>query len=112
MLEIYTLSANSENFDKYSEQINEWSNGLWFPDFEEAGIADCYLVFDESEDADFCIGYQTVNVDGLCVAIEVNENHQGRGIARMLIEESGSYQPEDDQNPEFWAWAEENFNND
>jgi GNAT superfamily N-acetyltransferase len=111
--EVYTLSRDSKNFDKYSEQLNSWSIGLWFPDFEESNAERCYLVFDESEnseDQDFPVGFQTINGDGNCVAIEVHPDHQGKGLALRLIEESGCYEPDRDENPEFWATVKEKFN--
>jgi GNAT superfamily N-acetyltransferase len=96
---------NINEFEEYAEQINSWSCGLWWGDFEEAGIERCYVAFDGDEP----VGFQSVNGDGLCVAIEVKEEYQGKGVASALIEESGAYRPDRDENPEFWEAMSDKF---
>ena len=79
---------------------------LWWSDFEEAGIEALFVAFDDNDSP---IGFQTVDRDGLCVAIEVSEKYQGKGIARMLVEESGCWRPADNQCPDFWEKMAEEF---
>ena len=100
-IEIYTINQDSE----YATQIDYWSCGLWWGDFEEANINACYVAFD----GDRPVGFQTVNTDGLCTAIEVHPDYQGQGIASALVEESGCWQPDRNENKEFWATIEEKF---
>lgn len=100
-IEIHTIDQDSE----YAEQINNWSCGLWWGDFEEARIEACYVAFD----GDSPIGFQTVNNDGFCTAIEVNPKYQGQGIASMLVEESGCWRPDRNENPEFWSAMKEKY---
>lgn len=76
----------------------EYPTGLWWSDFEEAGVEKCFIAWIGDE----VVGWQTVNIDGLCVGIEVKTRFQGQGVARALIKESGCRQPADDQNPDFW----------
>lgn len=104
MFEVYER-RDIEGFDSYASAISQWSIGLWWGDFEEAGIERCYVAFD----GDTPIGFQTVDGDGLCTAIEVHPDYQGKGIAAMLIEESGCYRPDQNENPEFWATMEERY---
>lgn len=96
-IEIYE-QKDVEGFDEYATEIDKWSS-LWWSDFEEAEIERCYIAFD----SDFPVAFQTVNQDGLCVAIEVKPEYQGKGIAGRLVDESGCYRPERDEFPEFWA---------
>lgn len=102
-IKIYGQS-DIEGFDEYAAEIDKWSS-LWWGDFEEAGIEHCYIAFD----GDSPVAFQTVNQDGLCVAIEVKSEYQGEGIAGMLVEESGCYRPERDECPEFWIAMEEKY---
>lgn len=53
------------------------------------------------DDSENIVGFQTVNLDGLCVAIEVIDDFLGRGVATQLVEGSGCWEPEDDCCPEF-----------
>lgn len=101
-IEIYE-QGDIVNIEEYASQIESWSCGLWWGDFDEAGIERCYIAFD----GDTPVGFQTINSDGYCVAIEVKADYQGRGIASSLVEESGCYRPDRDENPEFWAAMEE-----
>lgn len=103
-IEIYEKS-DIIDFDYYVSQVEFKSYGLWYGDLEEAGIDRVYFAFDDDE----VVGFQTINSDGFCVAIETFESHQGRGIARALIEESGCYRPERNENREFWLKMEEIF---
>lgn len=96
-IEIYLYNVD-EITAKMNEEISQWSNGLWWEDLEEAGVDRVALAWD----GDDIIGYQTISIDGLCVAIEVKESHMGQGISRNLIEESGCNRPERNENPEFW----------
>lgn len=79
---------------------------LWWSDFSEAGVEDCYVAFDEEGDV---LGFQTINNDGLCIAIEVRPSYQGIGVASTLVEESGCWRPEQDENPDFWVAMQEKF---
>jgi len=72
---------------------------LWWDDFEEAGIESVYVAYIDEK----IVGFQAINTDGLCGAIEVLTEYQGMGVARNLIEESGCFQPAENYNPEFWA---------
>lgn len=94
-MEIVQISQNTE----YAAQINEWSCGLWYPDFEEAGVEKCFVVLEDNGQP---IAYQTVSPDYLCVAIEVAPDYQEKGIAWALIEESNCWKPERNECPEFW----------
>jgi GNAT superfamily N-acetyltransferase len=76
---------------------------LWVEDFETAMIDSCWIAFD----GDRPVAFQTVNGDGLCVAIEVADEYLGQGIGSALVEESGCYRPEDNQCEEFWEKMEE-----
>lgn len=88
--------------DEIKDSWFEWSCGLWWPDFEEAGIEQCFIAWD----GDDVVGYQTIDADGLCVAIEVKE--PGNGIGTALVAESGCTAPKENECPEFW----EKFEND
>lgn len=79
---------------------------LWWSDFEEAGIDRLFLA--ESEEGEV-VGFQTISNDGLCIAIEVMPNHQGNGVGRMLIAESGCWRPERNECPEFWEKMAKEF---
>lgn len=105
-IEIYKQSdIDSDLFEECISEIDSWSCGLWWGDFEEAGIERCYIAFD----GDLPVGFQTINNDGLCVAIEVRPQYQGQGIASALVEESGCYRPDRNENPDFWAAMAEKF---
>lgn len=82
-----------------AQAIDEWSCGLWWSDFEEAQITSCYIAFDGDEP----VGFQTVNNDNRCVAIEVKSDYQNKGIALLLIGESFCIRPDRNENEEFWA---------
>ena len=84
---------------------DEYPSGLWWPDFEEAGIERCFIAWVGDDVA----GFITIDGDGLCTAIEVKTKFQGRGVARSLVEESNCWKPADDQNPEFWAKMADEF---
>ena len=103
-IEIYEQNE-IEGFEEYALQIDTWSCGLWWGDFEEAGIERCYFAFD----GDQVVGFQTVNFDGYCTAIEVHPKYRGQGIAWALIEESGCDHPDRNENPEFWSAIEKKF---
>lgn len=79
---------------------------LWWSDWEEAGIECCYLALNEEGDV---VGFQTINIDGLCIAIEVKEGFQGQGIGSMLIESSGCWNPDRNECPEFWESMQEKY---
>lgn len=102
-IEVYE-KAEIENFETFVSQIYKWSS-LWWGDFEEACIDRCYIAFD----GDDAIGFQTVDRDGLCVAIEVKAEYQGKGIASMLVEESGCWKPDRNECPEFWESMKKKF---
>jgi hypothetical protein len=86
--------------DEVNQSINEflsWSQ-LWYEDLEEAGAEKVFFAFD----GDDIVGFQTINIDNRCIAIEVKDDYMGKGIARSLVEESGCNRPERNENPEFW----------
>jgi GNAT superfamily N-acetyltransferase len=95
-IEIYEKNEIGD-FEGCSKSISDWAN-LWYEDLEEAGVEHCFVAFDE----DTPIAFQTVNLDGFCVAIEVHSDYQGKGIALELIKESGANKPERNENTEFW----------
>jgi GNAT superfamily N-acetyltransferase len=94
-MEIYRYESTDIQ-QHHQDQLSKF--GLWWADLEEAGIETVYLAWD----GDTITGFQTVSLDGLCVAIEVDPEFQGQGIARALINESGCTKPERNENPEFW----------
>jgi GNAT superfamily N-acetyltransferase len=100
-IEIYTITENSQ----YSAIIDKWSCGLWWNNFEEAGIEFCFVAYHN----DMPIGFQTINSDNRCIAIEVHPDYQGRGIASKLIQESGCYIPDRNENKEFWERIKEKY---
>ena len=104
MFDIYAYS-NKEIGNAFKDDINQWSIGLWWNDLEEAGVESTILVWDNND----IVGFQTVNIDGKTIAIEVKEGYQGVGIAEMMIRESQSYIPERNENPSFWKWALNKF---
>lgn len=92
--EVYQYSRG-----EIADQLFDWSCGLWWSDFEEAGIETCYIAWV----GDVAVGYQTVDIDGLCVAIEVREEFQSQGIGSQLVNESGCSTPRENECPEFWS---------
>lgn len=104
MIEIYEC-CDIEGFDSYAGQVESWSSGLWWSDFEESGIKRCYFAFD----GDNVVGFQTVDGDGFCTAIEVQPSYRGKGVSVALIEESGCFRPDRNENPDFWAAMQERF---
>lgn len=76
---------------------------LWWADFEEAGVIECYVAFNDDDNV---LGFLTVNGDNQCIAIEVAEDCRGNGIAFALLETADCYEPERNENPEFWAKVE------
>lgn len=95
MLKIIEVEAR-----EIEESQMAWSCGLWYGDFEEAGITRCLVLVDESNNLP--VGFQSINIDGQTVAIEIKAEYQGKGLAKMLIGESGSYKPERNENKAFW----------
>jgi GNAT superfamily N-acetyltransferase len=76
---------------------------LWYEDFEEAGIEWVAVAIEDGE----VIGFQSINGDGRCVAIEVLPEYQGQGVATALVEYTGCTKPEQNENPEFWGKFDE-----
>ena len=97
-----------EEVETVAKEINAWSMGLWYgsteDDMYEAGVNRLFVAYDDDENI---VGYQTVSGDGLCVAIETHPQWRGKGVAAAIIDESGCYRPEQNQNPGFWAKMEE-----
>lgn len=91
--------------EEIDDSLFDWSDGHWWPDFEEAGIDRCYIAWSDNQ----AVGYQTINRDGLCVAIEVHPDFHRQGVASALVEDSGCWQPEDNESPDFWAAMEAKF---
>ena len=102
------IEIDSSEATEYSAEINEWTIGLWWDDFREAGVEQCFLAIE----GDKIVGFQTVNIDNQTIAIETKNDYQGRGIAYKLISESGSTTPEDNHNPEFWSKIASVFGDD
>ena len=98
-LYIYDLSEISTEIN---DDLSNWSM-LWYEDLEEAGIVSVVLAWDGND----IVAFQSINCDNRCVAIEVKDSHQGQGISRLLIEESGCYKPERNENPSFWEHVAE-----
>lgn len=88
---------STDDISDFESEIEAWSI-LWWSDLEEAGVTSMFVAFD----GDKPVGFQTVNIDGLCVAIEVKDDYQGKGIARELVEESGCIKPERNGHKSFW----------
>ena len=86
-----------EEFDEYFDHDMFDGFALWYEDLEEAGVESLYVAYDGGK----IIGFQTVNADNRCVAIESIE--QGKGIGFALVAASGCYKPEKNECPEFWA---------
>jgi GNAT superfamily N-acetyltransferase len=100
-----SVEINEYSQDEINNKWFDWSCGLWFDDFEEAGIDRCYIATVD----DVVVGFQTVSGDGLCVAIEVHPDYQEQGIASALVEESNCWKPERNECPEFWASMREKY---
>jgi GNAT superfamily N-acetyltransferase len=94
-IQIFTYS-NEEITRGEQDQLARFS--LWYEDLEEALVIKTILAWDGGQ----IVGFQTINSENLCVAIEVADEYLGQGIARLMIEESGCYQPENNSFPEFW----------
>ena len=109
MIEVYTYKNDELDLEQeIRDDLGGWSIGLWFDDLDQAGVEKCFLAWDDND----IVGFQTVNSNNETIAIEVKSDYQGKGISIMLIKESGSYLPERDENPSFWAWANSEFGND
>jgi|LakMenEpi03Aug12_release.lakeMendotaPanAssembly.Ray.scaffolds.fasta_scaffold2588816_1 ribosomal protein S18 acetylase RimI-like enzyme len=105
---IIKFNANTEVPQSYLEQLADFD--LWM-DREECSPSlqydKVYLFLSDENVA----GFQTINDSSECLGIEVKEEFRGQGIARKLIEESGSCVPHPmlNDNPIFWdKIAEEN----
>ena len=98
-IEVFSYEIEEIN-DNHDTQLSSWSD-LWYSDLEEARVSSVVIAWD----GDDVVGFQSINGDGLCVAIEVKDTHQGQGISRLMIEESGCTRPERNENPDFWAAA-------
>lgn len=94
------IEIGVDNVVTYSPEINNWSIGLWWDDFEEAGVEKCFLAIESYTGS--VVAFQTINIDNQTIAIEVAPDYRKRGIAFQLISESGSITPETNENPEFW----------
>jgi GNAT superfamily N-acetyltransferase len=95
-IEIYhSNDVELANFDL------SWSS-LWWDELEEAGVEFCYFAFDGDE----LVGFQSISGDHLCVAIEVRDDYQGKGIGKALVEESNCWKPERNECPDFWEKME------
>ena len=92
-----------EEFDTYFDHDMFDVFVLWYEDLEEAGVKALYVAYD----GDKIVGFQTVNKDDLCIALEALE--AGKSIGFALVEASGCYKPEKNACPEFWARMAERF---
>jgi GNAT superfamily N-acetyltransferase len=105
-IEIYCYEDDELDLEQeIRDDINAWSIGLWFDDCDQAGVEKVYLAWDDND----IVAFQTVNSSNETVAIEVKESYKGKGISFQLVEESGSYYPERNENPEFWSYVAECF---
>ena len=86
-----------EEFDEYFDHSMFDGFALWYEDLEEAGVESLYVAYD----GDKIVGFQTVNADNRCIALEALE--AGKSIGFALVEASGCYKPEKNENQEFWA---------
>lgn len=77
---------------------------LWYGNLKEAGVENVYLAFLNGE----IVGFLTGNIDGLCVAIEVLPDYQGKGIGSALVKKSGCWEPEQNECAEFWGKMNKN----
>ena len=85
-----------EEFDEYFDHEMFDGFSLWYEDLEESGVESLYVAYD----GDKIVGFQTVNADNRCIAIEALVS--SRGIGTALVEASGCYKPERNECPEFW----------
>ena len=92
-----------EEFDTYFDHDMFDGFALWYEELEEAGVQSLFVAYD----GDKIVGFQTINADNRCIAIEALET--GRGIGTALVEVSGCYKPERNECPEFWAKMAERF---
>ncbi len=106
MYSVYVFETCDNMFD-FSKKIDKWSCGLWWGNFEEAGIEKCYVAVEEKTGTP--VGFQTLNIDHQTIAIEVHPEHRGKGLAFLLIEESNSTTPERDENHSFWESVKQKF---
>jgi len=93
-----------QEFDEYFDHEMFESFSLWYEELEEAGVKNLYVAYD----GDKIVGFQTVNADNRCIAIESID--QGKGIGSALVAESGCYKPEKNECPEFWEKMMEIYN--
>lgn len=105
MLEIHRYTINEfveiDDDQQMTDDLHNWSD-LWFDEWDQTDIEEIYLCWDDND----IVAFQTVNLCGLTTAIEVKEGHRGQGIARLLIEKSGSCKPDRNANPLFWGKIE------
>jgi hypothetical protein len=102
VIEVQQFTA--DEFNTYFDHEMFEAFSLWYEDLEEAGVENLYVAYD----GDKIIGFQTVNADNRCVAIESIE--QVKGIGSALVEASGCYKPEKNECPEFWEKMAEIYN--
>lgn len=102
-IEIYEYSVSdfieTDDDGQMSDDINSWSIGLWFDDWDRTDVEKIYLAWDDND----IVGFQTVNSSFKTTAIEVKESYRGQDISIKLIEYSECYEPDRNENPEFWA---------
>jgi GNAT superfamily N-acetyltransferase len=92
---------------RWQDELSQFP--LWWHDWEEADIDRCWLAVDESKGSLPIVGFLTRDRDSLCVAIEVLPDYQSQGIGIALCEESATYRPRSNDNPEFWLRVEQEF---
>lgn len=108
MAEVYEFSKGEMNErPRMMARLAEASKGgLWYSDLDEAGVETIFVAFDGDEIKTAAIlGWQTVSRAHKCVAIE----SYAKGVGSELVEVSGCWQPEHNENPGFWAKMAERF---
>lgn len=109
MSEVYEFSAEemmTERPKLMARLAAASKGGLWYADLAEAGVETVFVAFDSDEiKTAQILGWQTVSRTNKCVAIE----SYSQGVGSELVEASGCWQPEHNENPAFWAKMAERF---
>lgn len=76
------LTIEIDNYARHEIEDSwfDWSSNWW------ADFKNCYIAADVESDR--IIGYQAIDRNGLCVAIDIHPEFQGKGIENQLIKAS------------------------